>query len=132
LSVVIYSVLGILAITRALGDADLKPHVTSKPYVVTHNLQPTDSMVIVACDGLWDVVGDQEACDLAWSILSSNEGDPERCTLAADALIDLAMKKNTTDNLSVIVCFMNMDGDIIVEKCEPVEENREDVLESQR
>ena len=52
---------GMLAVTRALGDHMLKDSVTSEPFFHQVALAPDDSWLIVACDGLWDVVSDAEA-----------------------------------------------------------------------
>ena len=52
---------GMLAVTRALGDHMLKDSVTSEPFFHEIQLAPDDRWLIVACDGLWDVVSDAEA-----------------------------------------------------------------------
>lgn len=56
---------GVLAISRALGDHMLKENdvVTAKPYCITTQLTDEDSFLILACDGVWDVMTDQEAAD---------------------------------------------------------------------
>lgn len=48
---------------RALGDADYKdpkPFVSSEASVRRLDLLPEDKAIIVASDGLWDVIGDQD------------------------------------------------------------------------
>merc|ERR1719158_2067713 len=61
---------GMLAMTRALGDHILKMPVllndviSNVPDITSTDLTAQDTYVIVACDGLWDVVNDQEAVDL--------------------------------------------------------------------
>merc|ERR1719487_3059820 len=61
---------GMLAMTRALGDHMLKmpvlPNdvVSNIPDITSTDLSPQDSFVIVACDGLWDVIVDQQAIQL--------------------------------------------------------------------
>ncbi|KAH9259291.1 hypothetical protein BASA81_002334 [Batrachochytrium salamandrivorans] len=49
----IYRVDGVLAVTRSLGDATLKPHVCATPEV-KEILVGAGDLVIVASDGLWD------------------------------------------------------------------------------
>lgn len=49
----IYRVDGVLAVTRSLGDASLKPHVCATPEV-KEILVSAGDLVIVASDGLWD------------------------------------------------------------------------------
>ncbi len=56
---------GSLAITRAFGDHSLKKDgVIAKPYIKKHILRSTDKYLIVASDGVWDTMDDQEAINL--------------------------------------------------------------------
>lgn len=48
---------------RALGDADYKdpkPFVSAEASVRRLDLLPEDKAIIIASDGLWDVIGDQD------------------------------------------------------------------------
>lgn len=50
---------GSLAITRAFGDHFLKKDgVIAKPTVSKHILRPVDKYLIIATDGVWDVMED--------------------------------------------------------------------------
>ncbi|KAK3683102.1 mgpp2cl-1, protein phosphatase 2C-like protein 1 [Vermiconidia calcicola] len=87
---------GVLAVTRALGDAYMKDLVTGHPYTTETVIQPDiDEFLILACDGLWDVCSDQEAVDLV-----RNVGDPQA---ASKNLVDHALGRFSTDNLSCMV-----------------------------
>ncbi|KAK8154540.1 phosphatase 2C-like domain-containing protein [Phyllosticta citrichinensis] len=92
---------GVLAVTRALGDAYMKDLVTGHPYTTETVIQPDqDEFIILACDGLWDVCSDQEAVDLVRNIK-----DPQA---ASKSLVDHALARFSTDNLScMIVRFDN-------------------------
>ena len=58
-------VAGGLAITRAIGDHAYKSSgVTSQPYTVRHVLRPFDKYLVLASDGVWDTVSDQDAIAL--------------------------------------------------------------------
>jgi serine/threonine protein phosphatase PrpC len=48
----------ILGVSRAIGDYYLQPPITSEPEIFNPVvLQPgKDEFVIMACDGLWDVI----------------------------------------------------------------------------
>ena len=52
---------GRLAVTRSIGDAPLADKITCHPDYSATQLQAEDEFFIVASDGLWDVVGHQEA-----------------------------------------------------------------------
>ena len=55
---------GSLAVARAFGDYALKSEgVTAQPYVRKHFLRPYDKHIIIATDGVWDVLSDQVAVD---------------------------------------------------------------------
>lgn len=51
---------------RSLGDADLKPAVTAQPDVVEHHITSEDEFVVLASDGLWDKLSNQEAVGLVY------------------------------------------------------------------
>merc|ERR1719215_1000684 len=61
---------GMLAMTRALGDFLLKmpvlPNdvVSNVPDISSTDLSREDNFIILACDGLWDVMNDQQAVEL--------------------------------------------------------------------
>jgi len=90
---------GQIAITRSLGDHLMKDFILSTPYTSHQKLTDEDTHLIVACDGLWDVCSDQQACDF---ILENNESTEKASELAKKLLIK-ALQDGSTDNLSVIV-----------------------------
>jgi serine/threonine protein phosphatase PrpC len=52
---------GSLAITRAFGDYALKREgVSAKPHVKKHVVRPGDRYLVMASDGIWDVLEDQD------------------------------------------------------------------------
>jgi protein phosphatase PTC1 len=44
---------GVLAVTRALGDASMKDLIISNPYTTETILSPEDEFLILACDGVF-------------------------------------------------------------------------------
>ena len=46
---------GQLAMTRAFGDAKVKEHTTSKPYVRIESIDMDTEFIILASAGLWKV-----------------------------------------------------------------------------
>jgi len=111
---------GMLAMTRALGDHILKMpvlpnHVVSNvPDITSTDLSSQDTFLIVACDGLWDVVSDQQAVELvneclqelqpaAWQLDSEGRSQAEVLALM---LIEEALARGSCDNVSCIVIFL--------------------------
>lgn len=89
---------GRLLVSRALGDRHLKQFVTSRPDVTTVELGPHHDCIILASDGLWDVVSAPEAVSLVRTTARSPD-------LAAKRLALKAIEKGSKDNISVIVVF---------------------------
>ncbi|KAL5228073.1 hypothetical protein ABZP36_016338 [Zizania latifolia] len=65
-------VLGVLAMSRAIGDGYLKPYVTSEPEVTVTERTDDDECLILASDGLWDVVTNEMACEVVRACFRSN------------------------------------------------------------
>ncbi|KAF9452388.1 protein phosphatase 2C [Macrolepiota fuliginosa MF-IS2] len=86
---------GVLAVTRSLGDSSMKEFVVGAPYTTETELCGEDEFLILACDGLWDVINDQDAVELVRDIL-----DPQT---ASAKLLKHALSHHTTDNVTVIV-----------------------------
>ena len=121
-------VCGILAVSRAFGDAAFKGEglnkmledgvrdgyftaesvrdvsfvgdpVISLPDVLEMSVSPEDEFVIVATDGLWDVVTSKEGCDFVRRDMKKGQS-PEQ---AAERLITIAERRRTQDNVAVVV-----------------------------
>lgn len=101
-------VMGLLAMTRAFGDDCLKNFgITAKPEVTIIPRSDEDEFLILACDGLWDVVSDDEACELVERCFRrADERDApavSACRVAASVLFRAAFAKGSNDNISVVV-----------------------------
>ena len=89
---------GTLAIARALGDHSMKRQVIPDPYQTATSLRADAAFVIVACDGLWDVMEDDQAVRLVYGMDSAQD--------MAQLLTDEAIKRGTTDNVTVCVVLL--------------------------
>ncbi|RZC91369.1 hypothetical protein C5167_027433 [Papaver somniferum] len=111
-----YRVLGVLATSRSIGDHYLKPYVISVPEVTITSRTESDEFVILASDGLWDVMSNDMACNVARKCLEgriarkfassaspSSSDHTSNAALAAAVLAELAMAKGSKDNISVVV-----------------------------
>ncbi|KAF4511688.1 hypothetical protein G6O67_003461 [Ophiocordyceps sinensis] len=94
---------GVLAVTRALGDAYMKDLVTGHPYTTETVIQADlDEFIIIACDGLWDVCSDQEAVNLVRNV--------QEPSAASKLLVDHALSRFSTDNLSCMIVRFDMEA----------------------
>jgi serine/threonine protein phosphatase PrpC len=58
---------GTLALSRALGDTEQQPHVTYRPDVLEMDVSDAIEHLILACDGLWDVMSNEQVCLFSFS-----------------------------------------------------------------
>ncbi|KAL1203780.1 Protein phosphatase 2C 16 [Cardamine amara subsp. amara] len=109
-------VFGVLAMSRSIGDRYLKPYVIPEPEVTFMPRSREDECLILASDGLWDVMSNQEACELArrrilaWHkkhgappLAERGKGVDPACQAAAEFLSGVALQKGSKDNISIIV-----------------------------
>ncbi|GMH39927.1 hypothetical protein BSKO_07831 [Bryopsis sp. KO-2023] len=100
-------VMGLLAMSRAIGDRSLRPFVIPDPEVTIIHRLPEDELLILATDGLWDVVSNQEACTLAMRCMqrAREKGacEANAARLTATVLTRAAMDRGSRDNITVVV-----------------------------
>ncbi|KAI8093151.1 phosphatase 2C-like domain-containing protein [Halteromyces radiatus] len=105
---------GNLALSRALGDFefkqrdDLSPEeqaVTADPDITEHKITEKDDFLIIACDGIWDCMTNQEAVNFVRAGLSKKQTLAEIC----ETMMDHCLADETDvggygcDNMTVII-----------------------------
>eukprot|EP00123_Amoebidium_parasiticum_P020909 comp5849_c0_seq1/m.1714 comp5849_c0_seq1/g.1714 ORF comp5849_c0_seq1/g.1714 comp5849_c0_seq1/m.1714 type:complete len:320 (-) comp5849_c0_seq1:33-992(-) len=91
-----YRVCGRLAMSRSIGDRELKPFgVIAEPSIYDVQLSRKDSLLILGTDGLFNVISKQLACAVANSCRNPEE--------AAQELVSLAIQLGSTDNVTALV-----------------------------
>lgn len=107
-------VMGLLAMSRAIGDHFLRPYVVSEPEVIVIDRALEDELLILATDGLWDVFTNQEAANLALRCLerSCSRGASRNaaCRVAANVLTRAAIERGSKDNVTVVLVDLRPDG----------------------
>jgi serine/threonine protein phosphatase PrpC len=94
--------IGSLSLSRAMGDNDEKPFVSHSPQIYRYNLNKNDKFIIFACDGLWDVISNKRAVDFVLRKLKKDHKGK-----IAKKLCEFAIKEGSTDNVSVVILFLN-------------------------
>ena len=51
---------GLLAVSRSIGDASLKPYITAEPEVCEYDVGKDDWFLVMSSDGVWDVLDNEE------------------------------------------------------------------------
>ncbi|KAM7258404.1 hypothetical protein ACFE04_014145 [Oxalis oulophora] len=109
-------VCGVLAMSRSIGDRYLKPSIIPDPEITFSPRVREDECLVLASDGLWDVMSNEEVCEIArrrillWHkkngdnpLTNRGEGADPAAQAAAEYLSRMALQKGSKDNISVIV-----------------------------
>jgi len=79
--------------------------VISKPDIVKYSIKDESEFVVLASDGLWDVVTPQESVNFVRRQLYEH-GTIDR---AAQELLAKALERGSSDNISILICCFNQD-----------------------
>ncbi|XP_073223928.1 probable protein phosphatase 2C 59 [Cicer arietinum] len=94
---------GVLAVSRAFGDRLLKQYVVADPEIQEEKVDSSLEFLILASDGLWDVVSNEEAVAMIKPIEDAEE--------AAKRLMKEAYQRGSSDNITcVVVRFLMNQG----------------------
>lgn len=94
--------IGNLSLSKAFGDGDTSPYISQKPDSFYLKITSQTKYIVLACDGLWDVVDNLEINQLI------KKCKKNKINNIAVFLAEIALKKGSTDNVSVIVLeFIN-------------------------
>ncbi|KAK8511907.1 hypothetical protein V6N12_074597 [Hibiscus sabdariffa] len=99
---------GVLAMSRAFGDRMLKQFVVAEPEIQDKEIDEEFELLVLASDGLWDVVPNEDAVSLARA-----EEEPET---AARKLTETAFTRGSTDNITCIVVRFHHDQAVPVNR----------------
>lgn len=91
--------------SRAFGGKDLKPFGLSADPDINHfEIAADDKLVLIASDGLWDVLNPRVACTIAMEAKKQGRS-------ASEAIVEAAVREmpvvRVCDNVSVIAIFLN-------------------------
>ena len=107
-------VMGVLAVSRAIGDHCLRPFVIAQPEVTIIARRLDDELLLLASDGLWDVLSNAEAVALARRCLRrARQRGASRASaarIAATVLTRAAVDRGSRDNVTVVVVDLSPDG----------------------
>ncbi|XP_071727847.1 probable protein phosphatase 2C 49 [Rutidosis leptorrhynchoides] len=99
---------GELGVTRALGDwymkspNGLRSVLIAEPEMGHMDLSEDDEFMIIGCDGIWDVMSNEEAVGIVRRELLKNN-EPQRCAME---IVNQALGRHAIDNLTaIVVCF---------------------------
>lgn len=107
-----------MAVARAFGDFDYKSNptlgpehqaVTVIPDVKTYSRSPKDLYLVLACDGVWDVMTNEEVADFVVhhvdKLVAADEADV--LPKVGDLLLAECLNLGSKDNMSVIIVSLS-------------------------
>ena len=103
-------VMGRIAVSRSLGDIQFKQPfncskehwVSPKPHLFKIKLQDHHKFLIIATDGLWDVIPYHQAAELAFNCLRKNMNPKQICRF----LVGAAIEAGSLDNITVTLVLL--------------------------
>ncbi|CAG0887016.1 unnamed protein product [Cyprideis torosa] len=93
---------------RALGDFVYKQVegkgpteqlVSPEPEITVQERQLTDEFLVLACDGIWDVMSNDDVCEFIRSRLKVTES----LSQVANEVVDTCLYKGSQDNMSIVL-----------------------------
>lgn len=109
-----------LAVSRAFGDFEykmrtdlgaVKQKVIAEPdTTVIRRMPGKDDFILIACDGIWDVMSNIAAVKYVAARLKSNSGND--LEWVAQRLVRKCLELGSKDNMSVIIVLFNKDGSV--------------------
>lgn len=107
---------GTLALSRAIGDFEFKENtelpwdqqmITALPDITINEIGSGDSFIVLACDGVWDVLSNQQCCDAIKDGLQQTQGD---VGLVCEMVLDRCLAKEAPgigcDNMTIIIVVL--------------------------
>jgi len=98
---------GVLATSRSLGDFDLKTAVSPYPEL-QHVMQDgsRDMFLVLATDGVWDVMDNDDVCQFVEQMLYFKEEEVEK---VAGKVLDNCLERGSEDNMAVVIVKLPME-----------------------
>lgn len=107
---------GTLALSRAIGDFEFKESaelpwdeqmITACPDVTVTEVSADDEFVVLACDGVWDVISNEDCCEFIRRSLVENQND---VGLVCENLLDRCLAPTSPglgcDNMTVVIALI--------------------------
>lgn len=92
----------VLAVSRAFGNRTLRQVIRPDAEMMQRELTKDDDYLVMASDGLWDVMKNKDVCDYCYSPYT--HGTPQ---IIADELVQAALMRGSMDNVTCIVVKLN-------------------------
>jgi serine/threonine protein phosphatase PrpC len=99
-----------LSVSRSFGDLHATPYVTHEPDIFKYKLNHLDKFIVIACDGVWDVLSNQDVINfvLTHCYDSTMTFRVDKNINIAKKLGNYALNSGSTDNITIIIVFFKL------------------------
>ena len=91
---------GILAVSRAFGNRHLRDVIRPDPELSERELTANDKYIIIASDGVWDVLKNSDVYRISWKYGGKA---PLSCQSIANEVVHTALMMGSQDNVTCVV-----------------------------
>jgi len=103
----VYRINGNLAVSRAIGDRSEYPFITAEPDMKLFPiLSEYDEFIVIASDGLYDVMSSQDVVSFLHKCLADLGGRSTDQDVLAKVLAEEAILRGSLDNVTVIIIWL--------------------------
>lgn len=96
---------GVMALSRAIGDRSETPCIRAEPDLILEELLWTDDFYVLATDGLWDVMTNQDVVTFLYPCLEGSPSDDVRQEMTKELVLE-ALSRGAEDNITVVVVWL--------------------------
>lgn len=106
---------GDLAVSRGLGDFRFKMNSGTIPeqqkvsvlpeIIVSVRNDDKDQFLVLGCDGIWDVMGNQDCAEMIKKMMDEGEDDLGKI---CEKMLDICLNRNSKDNMTL--CVVTLPG----------------------
>eukprot|EP00470_Lotharella_oceanica_P015567 CAMPEP_0170192986 /NCGR_PEP_ID=MMETSP0040_2-20121228/55752_1 /TAXON_ID=641309 /ORGANISM="Lotharella oceanica, Strain CCMP622" /LENGTH=130 /DNA_ID=CAMNT_0010441489 /DNA_START=11 /DNA_END=403 /DNA_ORIENTATION=- len=95
--------MGVIQLSRAIGDRKIAKYITAEPEISEYTLNEDDQFVVLASDGLWDVLSPQKTVDILGNTV-------KHADYGAKSIVADALQLGSDDNITSIVVYLSKPG----------------------
>jgi serine/threonine protein phosphatase PrpC len=98
-----------LAMTRSIGDkASREIGLISEAEIKTFKLHQMDKFLILASDGLWEFVSEQEAVSMVGDLVVQGKSEMSCMRLMREALQRWSLRSTSVDDITIVIVFLSV------------------------
>lgn len=96
--------------SRSLGDTVAHSvGCSTEPDLTYHTLTPKDKIVLMASDGIWEFLSNQQVANVVFPFYEKDAPEAAANALVSAALAQWKKHSQSIDDITVVIIFLNVD-----------------------